>query len=357
MYLECMLDNRLSRKSNALSYDAEGRLLTHLCPVFRFGVLLVPGLFLTGCETFNVLQQPEARGTGGGGTVRVAALSTQAGKDERLPNIRLPPEGTRERVAEPPPLGPTSDRRKEPKAVQDVCYPLQERDRRPRPELGLLGPTTIPLIMAGVELIYSSLSNALKDSATEKIKRFQAPYSGQVNVASFVVGNEDGRVRCLELVRTIGDGSAGPTSRIVLGLVPIGKTAVEIIPVYVRLNQLAASTLPKEGGGQVALAITVGVETLASDGGDLGVRHYQRNLTLQNIRAGQDYERPRANASAIMPLPSGQPATIVVSVTETGDGFQSIKDFEAAFDSNSRIIGSAIGKAVETRLTAISEKD
>ncbi len=105
------------------------------------------------------------------------------------------------------------------------------------------------------------------------------------------------------------------------------------------------------------MAITVGIETLASDGGDLGVRHYQRNIKLQNIGAGQDYENPTANPSAILPLPTGQPATIAVAVTETGDGFQSVEDFEKAFDNNSKIIGNAIGKAIETRLTAISKKD
>ncbi len=308
----------------------------------RLGLILISGVLVAGCESLQVIQTPEIRGTGGTGKVRVSALTIQK-QGLNIPGVSNP-------------LGPTRDRNKEPKAIQNACFPLQEVKRVPGQPLGV-GLTTIPLIMAGVEVIYSYLSNTLKDSATEKIKRFQAPYDGQVNVASFAVGDDDGRVRCLELTRTIGEESPTPASRIVLGLTPVGKTAIEINPVYVRLNQLAASTTPKDGGGHVSLAITVGIETLASDGGDLGVRHYQRNIKLQNIRAGQDYENPNANPSAILPLPTGQPATIAVAVTETGDGFQSVEDFEKAFDNNSKIIGNAIGKAIETRLMAISKKD
>ncbi len=212
--------------------------------------------------------------------------------------------------------------------------------------------------MAGVTLAYNSVTEKFKEAAKAKISRYQKPYHGQINVPALITvgaGNA-AMLQCVQLVRTIQvkDALPHPASHIVLAFESVGTSAFAVKPVYVRLDKFAASTIPEETGNQVDLAISLGIITLASDGGDPGLHRYEQNIAMTGVLQGKEHDISRVPPTAIIPRVDDRPATIVVSVTETGKGFEMFEGFEKAFDTNSQIIGTALGKAIETRLTAIS---
>ncbi len=306
----------------------------------RAAMLITLGGAAAACESLEIASTPEVRGTGNVGKVRVSALSVTKRPKFNIPNeLRSEPVEGRELTDE-------QIKSIYPAVVVENCFTAVDSKRINDYDGGAF---TIPLIMAGVDLVSSHISNEIKESAAAKIKRFEAKYDGQVNVESFGGRGKATQVRCIELTRVVNEREP-PASHIVLALMPIGENAIELKPVYVKLSQLAASTAPKKGGPSVALAITVGIETLASDGGDLLLRNYQRNLALSDVTAGQVYNVSASSPSAIIPRPNGQPATIAMVVTEKGSGIQSLSDFESAFDANSKTIRTAIGSSISARL-------
>lgn len=306
--------------------------LLHACFALALGVAT------SGCETIKVLQVPEVEGAPGGDVVvsllgrRPAPGLSDAQKHAAFDEIsKLPP------------------------AVREICFRTKDTN-------GIrtfdVGATSIPLIMAGVTLAYNSVTEKFKEAAKAKISRYQKPYHGQINVPALITvgaGNA-AMLQCVQLVRTIQvkDALPHPASHIVLAFESVGTSAFAVKPVYVRLDKFAASTIPEETGNQVDLAISLGIITLASDGGDPGLHRYEQNIAMTGVLQGKEHDISRVPPTAIIPRVDDRPATIVVSVTETGKGFEMFEGFEKAFDTNSQIIGTALGKAIETRLTAIS---
>ncbi|MBK3800969.1 hypothetical protein GAY33_17340 [Azospirillum brasilense] len=293
-------------------------------PFSRLALILALSGLLGGCQSsVDVLGMPEVRGTGSTGQKKISILAANYKNKSR--------ESFDESMA----------------AIANVSDDIRQRCFGDAPNVYLPtlagGAFVIPLIMAAAELGYSYASNSLKDAAVAKLERFKAPYNAQTNVNA-------ADLRCIEFTRTM-DGDKEPSSRIVLAFDKFGEDAIVVQPIYVKLNKFAASTSPSQDGPEVGLAVTVAIQTLVSNDGDLDIRHHERNLQLRKIKLGQVYGEKDYAASAILPRLSGRPATIAVSVTETGgDGLQTPEDFEKAFDAQSKIIWNGLGGSLNARL-------
>ncbi|WP_434623728.1 hypothetical protein [Azospirillum sp. B2RO_4] len=300
--------------------------------LLRF-VITTMAVSLSGCESLKVINAPEARGTQGGDVaIYVVGEGSMASTGEEESE-----DFDKEKYV-----------KELPEAVKKECIYYQSAN--------ILGATAIPLILAGVNIAYNQAADAFKDAMLAKIARFQQTYEGQKNVKNFIPAANEKASRCVEIRRSItgDDGKPLIASQIVLGFADAGSSALQIKPVYVRFNRFAASTQPDPKGNAVDVAVTVGIITLASDGGEPGLRRYEQNIKLRNVPLGQDYAVSKVPPTAIFPRLPARPATIVMAVTETGKGFGEFEGFEKAFEANREIIGVALGNAIETRLNAIA---
>jgi hypothetical protein len=314
---------------------------------------------LSSCAFMKAVSLPEARGRPGGKV------------ELTLYGIPAPNEAQ----------GATDATDDLPSGLQRVC------GCPPRPE-GCpetpLGPAAGILAVAAFSLVFAEATSALAAYVKAKQKRFTpTPYFARANVPAFWFLPEEGSqtfaLRCVRLRRTLElEGEEprtasdilvsferprygkqyGPTGMIAvlryikLGDIPVDAGEAEPVP-------FAASTRAHRSVEEQNVKATVSIAFSILE--DMKrVSTFDQSFAPVLVKQGADVELPdyenasqdnMSNQTAIMPAPNGQPATVVMTVGETGEGVEEFASFdEGQFRASASIITQALGNVIKLNI-------
>jgi hypothetical protein len=306
---------------------------------------------LSSCAFLKAVTLPEARGVPGG--------------ELELTLFMFAPTTSR-----PPPAQPV-EVAELPAHVRDVCSsPPVIQPPEPEPEVGpILGVVAV----TAFTLAFGELTSALSGYVNAKAQRFTPPpYAARANVPAFrfLPGNGQAALRCVRLVRKIEEGGKSiKASDIIVSFErpryrdDFAETGMVGILRHFELQRFAASTRATANTEDQVVKATVGIafSLLAqTEGSDVrSVLTFDQVFVVPAAKLGQilvdNFEGRTAMLSgsqtAMMPEPSGQPATIAISVAETGDGVQEFQTFnEAQFNATAKVLGDALGNILRLKI-------
>ncbi|MEM9670854.1 MAG: hypothetical protein AAF950_18245 [Pseudomonadota bacterium] len=303
---------------------------------------------LAGCQTITALNTKESKGVTGG-DISIVALS-QAELDEGVYTSKVLEEMVGEEL------------RNVPDAVKAACLPAQFRDA---------SAAAIPLIVAGLQLAYNAGAGAISSYVVEKKKRFTKNYSAHLNLPSFHVdpagaGGDQVVTNCVWLRRTLKENRAKPAtseeckankklaSDIVLAFEAApknGAVAMTVRPVYVHACEFAASTIESKREVKMQIGLGVSVLDTSRTPGNTPIATFEQTMNVPSVPIHSPITGDKLpEASAYMPLPAGQPASIAIAVVETGAGVENFEGFEDDFKANAKLIGDALGNSLKEKL-------
>jgi hypothetical protein len=192
------------------------------------------------------------------------------------------------------------------------------------------------LIVALAGVVIDAGIAKLSEYAERKSKEFTHTYSVRLNVPSLFLPREAGergppRTTCLFVQRdvSISDDEAihyRPALSMVLQFVPLGTQAYYLRPIYLDVAYAGART--SAAGNAIDIDVSVGI-AVVKDGGGAGsvadlIAHQSYSLRKIRLRGAEanrpDYTAKFEDGTIIPSLAKPASATIVVAVTETGDG-------------------------------------
>ena len=196
----------------------------------------------------------------------------------------------------------------------------------------------------------------LNEYAERKIKEFKHTYSARVSVGHFYLPRNNGsdrvtpRTRCILFQREVdvGVNSATPNVRPALTLVlqfqALGDRAYVLTPIYLDLAYAGARTSAE--GNSVDLDIAVGIAVVKPGAGMTLVSELatQQNYSVRKVALrGNSAERPSYAAKfepgTIIPAFDGiTAATVVVAITETGDGSEEFGQLRKDSDAYGKVL-------------------
>jgi hypothetical protein len=223
---------------------------------------------------------------------------------------------------------------------------------------GTSAPTAIPaaLIVALAGVLIDAGITKLNEYTDKKIKEFKHQYSGRINVPDFSLpknaeNRAAPRTRCIFFERKVNIAVEGKESDniqtalfMVLEFQPVGRYAYTLKPIYLDLTYSGART--SEDGKAVDLEVSVGISVVRQTPGGNLVNDLVsiQNFSLRKIRVrGTESNRPdyggKFEAGTIIPaLSDTTAATVVVAVTETGDGAEEFGQFRKDTDAYGKVL-------------------
>jgi len=230
-------------------------------------------------------------------------------------------------------------------------------------ETGGKGPATVfaaglAVLAAGI-LIDAGIAK-LNEYTERKVKEFKHTYSARVSVGSFWLPKSSTRDRvaphtkCILFQREVdlaADGASPnvrPALTLVLQFQAIGEKAYVLTPIYLDLAYAGARTSAE--GGAVDLEIAVGIAVVKPGAGTALVNELatQQNYTVRKVALrGNNADRaayaakvqPKLEPGTIIPAFDGvTAATVVVAITETGDGSEEFGQLRKDSDAYGKVL-------------------
>jgi hypothetical protein len=323
-----------------------------------FGLAIAAALIatLSSCAFMKAVSLPEARGEPGG----KVELTFYAALEESQPE------------ADDLPFG-----------LEKVCgCPPEPRGCSERVEKLAAAPGI--LAVAAFSLVFAESTSALAGYVKAKQKRFTpTPYFARANVPAFWFlppeGSQSPALRCVRLTRTLDSEGKRPrkASDVVVSFERprygdnYATNGMIAVLRYLKLGDLpedagqgetvpfAASTQAYRHVEKQNVKATVSIALSVLE--DMKrVSTFDQNFVVPEVRQGAYVEFPgfedtkqndMSNQTAIMPEPTGQPATVVMTVAETGEGVEEFGSFdETQFRASANIITQALGNVIKLNI-------
>jgi hypothetical protein len=210
------------------------------------------------------------------------------------------------------------------------------------------------LIVLGVGILYDYGVSKLNEYVERKVKEFKHTYSARTNVGQFYLprSNEDDRItprtRCIVFQREVklGNDDAKTTAlTLVLQFQPLGNRSYVLTPVYLDLAYAGARTSAE--GSAIDLDVAVGIAVVKQQRGStasVSELVTQQNYSLRKIAirgkgpALSSYAAKFEPGTVIPAFDGPTAATVVVAVTETGDGADSFGQLKKDSDAYSKVL-------------------
>jgi hypothetical protein len=191
----------------------------------------------------------------------------------------------------------------------------------------------------------------LNEYAEQKSKEFKHTYSARANLGEFYLpkSNANGRVtprtRCILFQRTVTAGTDGdaatPAMTLVLQFQVLSDRAYVLKPIYLDVSYAGARTSAE--GKAIDLDVAVGIAVVKKGQGTALVSELvtQQNYPLRKIAIGGDALSNNAKLQAGTVIPafdSVTSATVVVAVTETGDGADTFGQLKKDSDAYGKVL-------------------
>lgn len=219
-------------------------------------------------------------------------------------------------------------------------------DSRSRAESAVLAGLAV---MAVGVLIDAGIAK-LNEYAEQKAKEFKHTYSARANVGEFYLprnnasGRATPRTRCILFQRTVTgtDGvSAAPAMTLVLQFQVLSDRAYVLKPIYLDLSYAGARTSAE--GKAIDLDVAVGIAVVKRGQGTALVSELvtQQNYPLRKISIGGDplsNDAKLQSGTVIPAFDSTTSATVVVAVTETGDGADTFGQLKKDSDAYGKVL-------------------
>jgi hypothetical protein len=210
-------------------------------------------------------------------------------------------------------------------------------------------------VMAAGILIDAGIAK-LNEYTERKMKEFKHTYSARVNVGHFYLPKYNAgdqiaqRTRCILFQREVDISTDKTTTNVrtaltlVLQFKPLGDRAYVLTPIYLDLAYAGARTSAE--GNSVDLDVAVGIAVVKPGARSTLVSELatQQNYSLRNIGVrGNKAERPsyaaKFETGTIIPaLDVVTAATVVVAVTETGDGSEEFGQLRKDTDAYGKVL-------------------
>lgn len=236
---------------------------------------------------------------------------------------------------------------------------IREKCGIPLESTGGAAPTTSPLlaglaVMAAGILIDAGIAK-LNEYTERKVKEFKHTYSARVNVGNFYLPKNNKqdqtspRTRCILFQREVDlspdeeKKSVRPAFTLVLQFKPLGDRAYTLTPIYLDLAYAGART---SADGAIDIDIAVGIAVVRPGARATLVSELatQQNYSVRKVAIrGNGAERPDYSAKfetgTIIPALDGiTAATVVIAVTETGDGSEEFGQLRKDSDAYAKVL-------------------
>jgi hypothetical protein len=239
--------------------------------------------------------------------------------------------------------------------LRDACGIPQEITPPTGPSASAFAFAGLAVALAGV-LIDAGIAK-LNEYTDKKIKEFKYTYSGRISVGRFALPKNNAvdqavqRSRCILFQREVDlstDAREDPNTRPALIMVfqfqPLGDRAYVLKPIYLDLAYAGARTSAE--GNAIDLDVSMGIAIVKQSGGAglVGDLVAAQSFTIRKVAIrGTMAEKPSYAAkfetgTVIPALGDVTAASIVVAVTETGDGSEEFGQFRKDTDAYGKVL-------------------
>jgi hypothetical protein len=233
--------------------------------------------------------------------------------------------------------------------VRDACGIPREAPSGQTAETAF--PVGLAVMAAGV-LIDAGIAK-LNEYAERKVKEFKHTYSARVNVGEFYLPKNNAndtvssRTRCILFQRAVNLGEDGgsehlrPALTVVLQFQALSARAYVLKPIYLDLAYAGARTSAE--GNAIDLDMSVGIAVVKQSARATLVSELatQQNYSLRkiSIKGNKSTYAAKFEPGTVIPAFDGvTSATVVVAITETGDGADSFGQLKKDSDAYGKVL-------------------